>query len=315
MVLRYLSILAVLFFTGAASAQTYPTKPIRILTSGIGGGSDLITRMIAGGISGPLGQPIVVDNRGGMITAEVLSKSPPDGYTLMLMGSAVWLVQFLYDNVPFDATRDFTPITVADASPNLVLVHPSVPAKSLKELIALAKAKPGALNWSSGATGAAGHLAGELFKSITGVDIVRIPYKSGSLELADFLAGRVDMSFWLPSSAIRHVKAGKLRALAVSTNTPSALAPGVPTAAEAGLPAFVARGSHNVFAPAGTPAAIINRLNQEMVRFLKLPDTRVKLLEQGVEPVANSPEEASAWMKSEMARVGKIIKDLGIRGE
>jgi len=315
MIIRLLALAALTIFTGVASGQSYPTKPIRLMTAGAGGGNDLISRIIASGISPSLGQQIVVENRGGYIMGDAFAKSPKDGYTLMLMGASVWLAPLLYDNVPFDPVRDFAAITITDKSPNIIAVHPSVPVSSLKELIALAKAKPGTLNWSSGNNGSPNHLAGELFKSMTGVDIVRIPYKSGAQETNDLLAGRVHMAFSPAGSLMIHVKAGKLKALAIASNQPSTLTPGVPTALEAGLPDFEAGSTKLVFAPTGTPVPIINRINQEIGRFLRLPETREKLLAHSVEPVGTTPEEASAFVKSEMTRMGKIIKDLGIRAE
>ena len=315
MVLRPLTIMALAFVTGAASAQNYPVKPVRIITSGVGGGNDAISRIIAAGISGPLGQPVIVENRGGLITGEMLAKSPPDGYTLMLQGASVWLAPFLYRSVSFDPIRDFAPITLADKSPNTIVVHPSLPVKSVKELIVLAKSKPGALNYSSGNTGSPNHLAGELFKSMAGVNIVRIPYKSGAQETTDLIAGQVHMAFSPAGSVMVHVKAGKLRALGVASSQPSALAPGIPTVASSGLPGYEMGSIHAVFAPAGTPAAIINRLNQEMVRYLRLPDVKEKLLANSVESVGSTPEELGATIKSEMARLGKLIKDVGIRAD
>ena len=315
MVLRPLTIMALAFVTGAASAQNYPVKPVRIITSGVGGGNDAISRIIAAGISGPLGQPVIVENRGGLITGEMLAKSPPDGYTLMLQGASVWLAPFLYRSVSFDPIRDFAPITLADKSPNTIVVHPSLPVKSVKELIVLAKSKPGALNYSSGNTGSPNQLAGELFKSMAGVNIVRIPYKSGAQETTDLIAGQVHMAFSPAGSVMVHVKAGKLRALGVASSQPSALAPGIPTVASSGLPGYEMGSIHAVFAPAGTPAAIINRLNQEMVRYLRLPDVKEKLLANSVESVGSTPEELGATIKSEMARLGKLIKDVGIRAD
>ena len=207
------------------------------------------------------------------------------------------------------------PITLADKSPNTIVVHPSLPVKSVKELILLAKSKPGALNYSSGNTGSPNHLAGELFKSMAGVNIVRIPYKSGAQETTDLIAGQVHMAFSPAGSVMVHVKAGKLRALGVASSQPSALAPGIPTVASSGLPGYEMGSINAVFAPAGTPAAIINRLNQEMVRYLRLPDVKEKLLANSVESVGSTPEELGATIKSEMARLGKLIKDVGIRAD
>jgi tripartite-type tricarboxylate transporter receptor subunit TctC len=307
--------MALALVAGAASAQNYPTKPVRIITSGVGGGNDAISRIIAAGISGPLGQPVIVENRGGIIPGEMLAKAPPDGHTLMLQGASVWLAPFLYAKVSFDPIRDFAPITIADKSPNTIVVHPSMPVKNVKELIALAKSKPGALSYSSGNTGSPNHLAGELFKSMAGVDIVRIPYKAGAQETTDLIAGQVHMAFSPTGSVMVHVKSGKLRLLGVASSQPSALAPGAPTISASGLPGYEMGSIHAVFAPTGTPAPIINRLNQEMVRYLRLPDVKEKLLTNSVESVGSTPEELGATIKSEMARLGKVIRDVGIRAD
>lgn len=314
--LRTLATLTLALVASVASAQNYPTKPIRIYTAGLGGGNDLITRIIGAGIAPALGQPLIVENRSGFVSGEILAKAPPDGYTLMLQGASLWLAPFLYKNVPYDPARDFASITIADRSPNMVVVHPSLPVKSIKELIALAKSKPGGLSYSSGNTGSPNHLAAELFKSMTGTSIVRIPYKSGGQELNDLIAGEVHMAFSPAGSLMNQVKAGKLRALGVASSTPSALAPGIPTVASAGLPGYEMASIHAVFAPAGTPQAIISRLNQEMVRFLRQPDTKEKLLTAySVESVGSTPDEMTALIKSEMTRLGKVIKDNNIRAD
>jgi tripartite-type tricarboxylate transporter receptor subunit TctC len=316
MAFRFLAVVVFAFLSSMALAQNYPNKPIRIHTASAGGGNDLISRIIAAGIQGSIGQPVVVENKGaGFIMAEAFAKLPADGYTLMLQSSGVWLAPFLTDNVRYDPVRDLASVTIADKSPSVIVVHPSLPVNSLKELIALAKARPGTLNWSSGNNGSTGHLAGELFKVMTGANIVRIPYKSGGQETADLVSGVVQMAFNPAGSVMTQVKAGKLRALAVANSKPSTLTPGVPTTAEAGLSGYEMEVTHAVFAPAGTPAAIINLVNQEMVRFLRLPDTREKLLVQGVEPVGSTPEEMSVFIKADMARLGKLIKDLGIRAD
>ena len=315
MFIRSFAAAALVFTAGAACAQNYPTKPIHLITAGVGGGNDMVSRILAAGITGPLGQSVVVENRGGLISGAELAKAPADGYTIMLQGASIWLAPFLYDTVPFDPVKDFAPITIADKSPNLIIVHPSLPVNSVKELIALAKAKPGTINWSSGNNGSANHIAGEYFRSLTGTDMVRVPYKSAAQEATDLLAGRVQMTFASTGKAMVHVKSGKLRALAVASAQRSPLAPGVPSAADAGLPGFEVDSIQAVFARAGTPTAIINRLNQEMVRYLRLPDAREKLLANDVEAVGSTPEELAAVVKSEMGRLGKVIKDANIRAE
>lgn len=306
---------ALVFAAGTASAQTYPTKPIKIMTAGAGGGNDLITRIIATGIAPALGQQLVVENRGGYIMGDAFAKSPKDGYTLMLMGASVWLAPFLNKNVPFDPQRDFMGVTLADQSPMVVLVHPSIPVKSLKELISYASARPGVLNWSSGNIGSPGHLAGELFASLTGVKFERIGYKSGAQEAADQLAGRIQLSFNPAGQAMPHVKEGKLMALAVSGKKRFSLTPEIPTAQEQGVQGFEIGSTHVVFAPAGTPMPIVNRINQVMVEFLHRPETRQQLAKFSLEPVGSTPEEATNFIRDEMERLGKLIKTLGIQPE
>ena len=296
------------------SGQDYPSKPVRIVTSGVGGGNDFIARLIAQGIGGgSLGQPVIVDNRAsGSIPGEVVFKSPPDGYTLLVIGSS-FLITPLLQNVPYDPVRDFLPITLISTSPNVVVVHPSLPVKSLKELIALAKAKPGELNYASTAPGSGSHLAAELFKAVASIDIMRINYKSTGAALINLIGGEVHLMFPSASSASTHVKSGKLKALAVTSAKPSALAPGLPTAAASGLSGYEVVSLDLMFAPAKTPAAIINRLNQEVVRTVNTANTKQAFFDAGLETLGSSPEEAAAAIRSETTLWGKVIKDAGIR--
>ncbi len=301
--------------TGGVSAQIYPTKPIRIVTGGVGGGSDFTARLIAQGISAPLGQQVIVDNRGsGVIPGELVSRAPPDGYTLLVSSSSLWIVPLL-QSVPFDPVRDFLPIALTNRAPNILVVHPSLPVKSIKELTALAKARPGELNYSTGSTGASSHLAAELFKVMAGVNMVRIPYKSGATEIFDLLSGQVQLTFGTAASVMPLVKARKLRALAVTSAQPFALAPELPTVAASGLPGYESETVAGIFAPAKTPAAIINRLNQEIVQVLKRADVREKYANTGVEAVGSSPEEFAAKIKSDITRMSKVIKDAGLRAD
>ncbi|MBI4189744.1 MAG: tripartite tricarboxylate transporter substrate binding protein [Betaproteobacteria bacterium] len=298
--------------------EDFPNKPIRIVTSNPGGGSDFVARVIAQGLTSNLGKQVIVENRGGaggIIAALTVAKGLPDGYTLLLYASNLWLLPYLQDNVPYDPVRDFLPITLADSSPNLLVVHPSVPVNSVKELIALAKAKPGALNYAQGALGSPPHLSAELFKAMAGVDIVRIAYKSSGPAIFDLIGGRVQLMFSVPGAATPHVKSGKLKALAVTSAQPSDLFPGMPTVAASGVPGYVTESNHGLFAPAKTPVTLINRLNQEIVRVLKQPDVKEKFLNIGVEPVGGSPKEYAAYIKSDMAKMGKVIKDAGIRAD
>ena len=288
--------LAVVLNAFAARAQDYPSKPLRIITGTAGGITDLMSRMLAQELRPVLGQTVLVDNRGGggMVSGPLLAKSPPDGYTILLYSSTVWLSPLMRDNAPFDALRDFAPITMAAQSPSVLAVHPSVPAKTVKELIALAKARPGVLNYASTGGGAGPHLGAELFKSLARVDIQRINYKGTSPALTDLLSGQVQMMFCPPVAAMPQVKVGKLRVLGVSSAKRSELVPDVPTVAASGLPGFELVSKYGMFAPAKTPAPIITKLNQELVRILRQPDVKAKLLDAGTEAIANSPPEAAA---------------------
>ncbi len=300
---------------GLASGQTYPNKPIRIVTIEPGGGGDLAARLIAQGLSGSLGQQVLVDNRGGgVIAIEIVAKAPPDGYTLLLYGGTLWIGPLL-QNVSWDPVRDFSPITLAVTFPNIVAVHPSLPVKSVRELIALAQARPGELNYSSGSIGASTHLAAELFKSMAGVNIVRVPYKGGGPATIALVTGEVHLMFATVGLVTPHVKSGRLRALAVTTAQPSALAPGLPTVAASGVPGYESRSILGIFARARTPEVIINRLNQEIVRVLNRAEVKQRLFGSGVETVGSSPEESAATMKAETAKWGKVIKEAGIRVE
>ncbi len=298
--------------TSTGSGQAYPSKPIRIVTSPAGGGSDFVTRLVAQGLAGPLGQPIVVDNRTLFISGEVVSRSPPDGYTLLLTSSTLWVAALL-QKAPYDAVADFAPISSTTRSPNMLVVHPSLPAKSVQDLISLAKARPGVLNYGSSTIGSSLHLAAELFKSMAGVNITHVSYKSTGMAVSDLLGGHLELMFSSISPVIPHVKTGKLRALAITTVGPSALLPGLPTVAASGLPGYESVSLDGLFAPAKTPVAIINRLHQEIVRFLSQAEVKEKFFNTGSETVGNSPEEFGAAVRGEITRLSKVIKDAGIR--
>jgi tripartite-type tricarboxylate transporter receptor subunit TctC len=300
---------------GAAAGQVYPTKPIRIITAPAGAGNDFMARVIAQGLTGSLGQQLVVDNRPAGIIGELVAKAPADGYTLLAVGSVLWLTPFLQGNVAYDPVKDFSPISVTSRSLNLLVVHPSVAANSVRELIALARSKPGQLNYATGATGASNHLAAELFKSMAGVDLVRIPYKGSGPAVNDLLSGQVHMMFPTTAAGLPHVRSGRLRALGVTSLKPSTLAPGLPAVAESGLPGYESVVIYALFAPAKTPAAIIKRLHTELAQYLTSAATTERLFNAGVEVVASSPGELAAAMESEMTRMGKLIKDAGLRGQ
>jgi tripartite-type tricarboxylate transporter receptor subunit TctC len=280
-----------------------------------GSGSDFTSRVVSQGISVSLGQPVIVDNRGfGGISKEIVATAVPDGYTLLTSGPTLWILPLL-QGAAYDIFSDFSPITLTDKSPNILVVHPSVPAKSLRELIAFARSKPGQLNIATGQSGSANHLAEELFKSEAGVNIVRIPYKGSALSVNAIISGEVQLLFTNDVSVMEHVKAGRLRALAVTSAQPSQLAPGLPTVAESGLPGFEAVSITGIFAPARTPMNIISRLNTEIVRVLRKPEVREQFLRAGLETVGSTPEEFSTELKSEVMTWGKVIKNAGIKAD
>ena len=297
--------------------RIFPARPVHIVTSEPGGGNDFAARLIAQGLTGPLGQPVVVDNRGGAsgaIAGETVAKAPPDGHLLLLYGSNIWLLPFLRDRVPYDPVKDLAPITLAVRAPNLLVVHPSLPVKSAQELIALARKRPGALNYGAGAVGSSSQIATELFKAMGKLDIVQISYKGNGIALNALIAGEVQLAFATPGSVAAHIKSGRLRALAVTSPQPSPLLPDLPTVASAGLPGYEATSIVGMFAPAKTPEAVIARLNQETVRVLNRAEIKERFLSSGVETVGSTPEEFGAVVKSEMARLGKVIRDANIRG-
>ena len=294
----------------AASAQPYPSKPVRIITAAAGGGSDQATRLIATPLGAALGQQVIVDNR-GLLAADIAAKAPPDGYTLLLSGQTLWLLPFMRDNVASHVT-DFTPITTATETANILVVHPTLPANSVKTLVALAKARPGDLNFATSGNGNSVHIAGELFKSIAGVTVVRVNYKAASQALTDLIAGQTQFMFGVPGSTMPHVRAHRLRALAVTSAKPSALTPGLPTVAQT-LPGYEVASRLAIFAPAGTPAPIVTRLNEEIVRVLNRPEVKERFHATGIETVGDSPETLAALIKSEIIRTGKVIKEAGIR--
>ena len=298
--------------TGAVYAQDYPSKPIRIIASPPGGANNFIARLLAQGIGESFGWQVVVDNRpSGFVQGELLSKSAPDGYTT-LVAAGSFTIGPLLEKAPYDVVKDFSPVTLVATSPSLLVVHPSLPIKSVKDLIALAKAKPGELNFSTSGTGSANHLPAELFKALAGVNIVRINYKGAGPALIGILSGEVHLMFATASSAAPHVQSGRLRAVAVTSAQPSALLPGMPTVA-ASLPGYEFVSPFGIFAPARTPPAIITRLNQAIVKVIHQPDIKQKFLDTGTDVIGNTPEQYAAVIKSELTTWGKVIKQAGIR--
>jgi tripartite-type tricarboxylate transporter receptor subunit TctC len=297
---------------GNANAQAYPTKPVRIVVTGVGSGGDFAARLIAQGVTATLGQALIVDNRGsGNLPAEIVAKAAPDGYTLCLSAAPLWITPFLRKTA-YDPLRDFAPVTLAISSPNILVVHPALPVKSVRDLIALIRAKPGALNYATSGIGASSFLAAELFKSMLRADMVRVNYKSGGLALTELISGQVQLMFANAGSVATHLQSGRLKALAVTSAKPSALMPGLPTIAAGGLPGYELVSVQGIFAPAGTPEAVITLLNREFIPFLRRADTREKFFAAGVEAIGGTPEELAATLKSEMARLGKVIQATGI---
>jgi tripartite-type tricarboxylate transporter receptor subunit TctC len=301
----------------AAAASAYPDRPIRfIVPLAPGGAVDIAARAIAQQLAINLRQQVVVDNRaggGGNIGADIAAKAPPDGYTMVMGSSSNFGVNpTLYKHLPYDAVRDFTPISLVSFAPNAFFVHPSVPAQTVKELVALAKSKPGTLNFASSGQGGSNHLAGELFKMVAGVDIVHVPYKGTGPALADTIGGQVQMQFGSVIAVLPHLKAGKLRALAVTVPKRVAALPQVPTMAEAGYPAVETTVWNGVLVPARTPAAIVGRLNAEIVAILREPAIRERFAAQGAEAVGSSSAEFAAHIRREIDKWGKVVRAAGL---
>jgi tripartite-type tricarboxylate transporter receptor subunit TctC len=301
-------------------AQTYPAKAIRMIVPfPPGGTTDILGRIAGQKITEALGQQVIIDNRagaGGNIGTELVAKSPPDGYTLLTdPGSTLTINPSLFSKLSFDPLKDFAPITILAAVPNMLEVHPSLPVKNVRELIALAKTKPGQLNYASTGAGQSTHLSMELFKTMAGIDLNHIPYKGSAPALTDLLGGQVSLMFDNMPSSLPHVKAGKLRALAVSTLKRSPTMPQLPTVAESGLPGFEVSVWFAVLAPAGTPREVVNKLNAVLVKALQAPDVKERLASQGAEAVGNTPEQFSAQMKRDLVKWAKVVKDSGAKLE
>ncbi len=316
---RALCAAAITLAYAAASAQTaqlYPAKPIRMLSAQFGGGSDIAARLIAGALSPTLGQQIVVDSRvGGTIIAETAVKAAPDGYTIICYSGTLWVLPLMQPKPAYDPFRDLAPITLIGSAPMVVVVHPSVPVKSIAELIALAKAKPGELNSATGPLGATPHLASELLKYMAGIDIVHVAYRGVGAAVNDVIAGRVQMMVPNAGAVLQHAKTGKLRVLAVGSAKPSVFFPGVPTVAEAGLPGYEAVASYACSRRLARRPALIERLNREIVNVLRTPDLKEKFFNTTTDVIGSTPAELTAHMKAEVARLGKVIRAADIRAE
>ncbi len=302
----------------SAQGQAYPTRPVRLVVGFTpGGGVDINARLLASKLSELLGQPVIVDNRPGAgtnIANEYVAKAAPDGYTLLMGSPAIAINMALYKNLSYDTLRDFVAVSMFSQSPDILVVNSSSPAKSMSELIALARAKPGVLNYSSAGTGTTQHLAGELLKLRTGTNIVHVPYKGSAPSLTALIAGDVDLSFANVPAILQHVKSGRLRPLASTGTRRSELMPDVPTMQEAGL-GIEATVWYGVFAPAATPREIVTTLSDAIIKATRSPDIKQRLLDQGAEPVGNAPAEFDRILRKEVAKWGEVVRTSGIQVE
>ena len=299
-----------------AAAQAYPTKPIRIISPfAPGGGNEVICRAVSVKLTESFKQQVIVDARpgaNGIVGTEVASRAAPDGYTMVLIPSGHAVNASLYKKLPYDSIRDFTPLSLAASSPLVLVVHPTMPVKSVKELIAFARARPGQLTYSSAGVGSSGHLAGALFDALTGTKMVHVPYKGNALALTDLMGGPVFLTFATTGSVVGHVKAGRLRALATTGNTRPAALPSLPTVKEAGVPEFELSLWYAFVGPAGIPQDIVRRLNTEIVAALKAADTRERLTNLGVDPQPSTPDELGRLIATEVKRWAMVIEKAGI---
>ena len=304
-------------FAATALAQSYPAKPVRILVGfAPGGGTDIMARAVAAKLTDSLKQQFIVDNRPGAnanLAAEVAAKSPADGYTILFMSVAHIMSKPVYTNLGYDIERDLTPITVVSEVSNVLAANPALPAKTVKEVIALARAKPGELTYATSGVGSPEHFAGEMFKMMTKTNLLPIPYKGGGPIAIDLVAGHVMTSFSTMPPIIPHIRAGRVRAVAVTKDKRAPVLPDVPTIAESGVPGYSMSTWYGAVAPAKTPREIVVKLNQEMLKALALPDVKERLASLGADIVATSPEETSAFFKSELAKYTKVAKAANIR--
>src|SRR5687767_3896043 len=303
---RHVGLCCLLAMTSAAFAQDFPAKPIRIVTSPPGGSNDFIARLLQKGLADRMGWQIVIDNRPTVLAPEVVMRTAPDGYTLLVSG-ATFITGNLFEKLPYDPIRDFTAVSLTHRQPNILVVHPSLPVKSVKELVVLAKARPGQLNYASSGIGSTNHLAGELFNAMTRVKIQRINFKGVGPAVNALLSGEVQIMYANLASISHFLQGGRLRPLAITSLEPSPLRPGLPTMAASGLPGFEAVVMSGVYAPAGTPAPIVNRLNQEIVRVIHQPDIKEKFSSIGIDTIGSSPQELTAAMKAEIEKTAKLL--------
>jgi tripartite-type tricarboxylate transporter receptor subunit TctC len=300
-----------------AAAQDYPTKPVRfVIAFSPGGPSDILTRVVGSRLSEAFGQPFIYDNRpgaGGNVAAELVAKAPPDGYTLLMGNNSIMATNVTLYKMSFDPAKELAPVALIASQPNILVVHPSLPAKTVKELIAIAKGKPGQLNYASSGSGAAAHLAGELFKSMAGVSMVHIPYKGAGPALIDVLAGQCQVMFATALSVLPHLQSQRLRPLAVTTATRARILPELPTVSEAGVRGFEATTWHGVVVPAATPAPVISRLNAEINKMLRQPELADRLTKQGAEILGGTQQDFAAYIKVEIPKWAKVVRESGAR--
>ena len=306
---------AILFAASAPGAQSYPTKPIRVV---VGPGTDLVPRLIGPQLAAAWGQQLVVDQRpggGGAIAADIVGKAAADGHTWLLSTAVFTINAGMYAKPPYDLVKDFEPVTMLGTAMFFLLVHPSVPARTVTDLIQLARDKPGQLNYSSSGVGTPPHLAGEILKSMARINIVHVPYKSAASSITDLLGGQVQMSFQFTPTALPHVRSGKLKALGVSGAKRSVSAPELPTIAESGLAGFEVIGWNGVHVPKGTPKAIITGINVELLKVLKQSDVQERMTLAGLDPHGTTPEQFASFVKADLARWAKVIREAGIQPE
>ena len=317
---KYLFLLSILIFSLQSAAQNWPTRTVRFIAPfPPGGGTDLNARMIAPRLGAALGQQVIVENRpgaGGMLGTDIVAKSPPDGYNMVIATiGPIAINPSLYAKMPYDPAKDLAPVTLTGEVPNGLVVHPTLPAKSIKELIALAKKRPGELNYGSSGNGAGDHLAGEMLNVMAGIKMTHVPYKGGAPAMVDLLAGNIQLIFATLATGMPYIKSGKVRALAMAGPQRFALLPDVPTVAEAGVPGFAVTNWAGIFVAAGTPRVIVDRLNNEIVKALGAPDVKQKLLEMGLVAGTNTPEQFASFIQSETVKWAKVVKDANIKIE
>jgi len=312
-------VLCSIFVSAAGAQEAYPSRPVKfILPFPPGGGTDILGRVIAEQLSANLGQPVVTENRGGAggnVGAEAAAHSAPDGYTIVLVAPSLAISKTLYSKLNYDPVKDFAPISLVATVPNVMITNPAVEAKNLQEFIELARSRPGAMNYGSGGAGTSNHLAGELFNIVTGTKLVHVPYKGVNLAMQGVLAGEIQLVFIGIPAALPHIKAGKLRALALVAPQRSPALPEVPTVAEAGLKDFEVTTWYGILAPAGTPRPIVSRLNAELVKIMHTPDVKERLAGMATDPLTSTPEEFAAYLKQEIAKWGDVVRKANLKAD